>query len=353
MRLDVLISILVPDMLSMIAEYTDALLSYCQRNINDSSADSMMILDEQRLKPVEERWRERVSKRGRGYYSKHPDQAAFTDLFSCLLSYNENINEKLTMPKISPNWLDVTIGMILSLRNYHEYQAQVALSMRDNSLLYVIATFLDDWHKAANDASRSTTIKFKVPEDEQEDLDKQSNYILDNVLIPILPSRLIIEKIYECRNCQSNVKIRSMITSIPVSISRGGLDLTHDLVKFFSSTSSDLNCSVCKRPTTRHIEVIQWPEILIVHINDRKNSTKYRKPPGTLSLIQFSNWCAIGSPAAAIYDLVCFNSIPQVPGKNNMVRVVKVRKSWQSSIHKRVIGEGEELRKLYGNSRMY
>lgn len=186
-----------------------------------------------------------------------------------------------------------------------------------------------------------------------EDLDKQSNYILDNVWMPLLPSHLIIEKVYECRNCQSNVKIRSMITSIPVSISRGDLDLTHDLVYFFSSTSSGLNCSVCRRPTTRHIEVIQWPEILIVHINDRKNSTKYRKPPGTLSLIQFSSWCVIGSPAAAIYDLVCFNSIPQVSGKNNMMRVIKVKKSWQSSIHKRAIGEGEELRKLYGNSCMY
>ena len=70
MRLDVLLSILIPDMLSMINEYhSDALLSYRRRSINDSSVDSTMILDEQRLKPIEERWRERVSKRGRGYYS--------------------------------------------------------------------------------------------------------------------------------------------------------------------------------------------------------------------------------------------------------------------------------------------
>jgi hypothetical protein len=132
-----------------------------------------------------------------------------------------------------------------------------------------------------------------------------------------------------------------------------GLDLTHDLFSFFASTSSDLNCSICKKSTTRHIEVIQWPEIMIVHINDRKNTTKYRKPPGTLSLIQFSSWCAIGSPAAGIYDLVCFNSGQKISDNNKMVRVTKVKKSWQSSIHQRVIGEGEELRKLYGNSRMY
>ena len=166
-----------------------------------------------------------------------------------------------------------------------------------------------------------------------------------------IPCRLIIEKVYECRSCQSNVKIRSTITSIPVSISRSGLDLTHDLFNFFSSTSSDLNCSMCKRPTTRHIEVIQWPEILIVHINDLKNTTKYRKPPGTVSLIQFSSWCSISSPAAAIYDLVCFNSISQVSGKNSMVQVTRSKRSWKSNTHKHVIGEGEELRKLYENSR--
>lgn len=351
MRLDVLLSILIPDMLSMINEFSDALLSYRRRGINDSSVDSTMILDEQRLKPIEERWRERVSKRGRGYYSKQPDPAAFTDLLSCLLTRNENINESLTLPKVSPNWLDVAIGMILSLRDYREYQSQLSLATNDSSLLYIITAFLDDWYKSSDTTARSTTIKFKVQDNEQQDLNKQSTFILENVFIPLLPCRLIIEKVYECRSCQSNVKIRSTITSIPVSISRSGLDLTHDLFNFFSSTSSDLNCSICKRPTTRHIEVIQWPEILIIHTNDRQSTTKYRKPPGTVSLIQFSSWCSIGSPAAAIYDLVCFNSVPQVSGKNNMVRVTRSKRSWQSNIHKRVIGEGEELKKLYGNSR--
>jgi hypothetical protein len=355
MRLDVLLTILVPDMLSMIDEYSYALLSYCRQNTNDSSAGSIMILDEQRLKPIEERWRERVSKRGHGHYSKPPDQAVITDLLSCVLSYDENLNKTLTLPKISPNWLDVTVGMILSLRNYHEYyQSKLPLSTSENSLLYAITTFLDNWYKSSANTGQSTTIKYTLSNDEQQNLDKQSNYILDNVLIPLLPCHLIIEKVYECRSCQSSVKIRSTITSIPVSISRGGLDLTHDLFNFFSSTSSELNCSICQRSTTRHIEVIQWPEILIVHINGRKNRTKYRKPPRTLSLIQFSSWCAIGTPAAGIYDLVCFNSIQQASdGNNNMVRVTRVKKSWQSSIHKRVIGEGEELKKLYANSRMY
>ncbi|CAF4702212.1 unnamed protein product, partial [Rotaria sp. Silwood2] len=67
-------------MLSMVDEFWNALSNYCTTSIDDSSADSTILFDEQRLKPIEERWRQRVSKRGHGHYTKCPDEPVFNDL---------------------------------------------------------------------------------------------------------------------------------------------------------------------------------------------------------------------------------------------------------------------------------
>ncbi|CAF5227694.1 unnamed protein product, partial [Rotaria magnacalcarata] len=37
-------------------------------------------------------------------------------------------------------------------------------------------------------------------------------------------------------------------------------------------------------------------------------------------------------------------------GNETMVRITKVKKSWLTSMHKRVIGDGDQLRRLYANS---
>lgn len=347
MRLDIVLSILIPDMVSMIDEYLDALGPYCQRNLTDSS----IVLDEQRLRPVEERWRERISKRSHGHYTKCPDGPVITDLVSCLVRSDAKINENLVLPNISPKWMDIGIGMLLSLTDHEEHRSQVSSTSQNDSLLFTINTFLDDWHRSSNGTVRSTTINFKVPEHDSNDLERQSKRILEEILIPLLPCQLIINQIYNCDQCRSNVTIRSIVNSIPVSILNGGLDLANAIVNYFSSVSSDLICSTCQRPTTRHIEVVQWPSVLIVHINERKIVAKNKKPPGPLSLLPYSSWFSIGSPSSCTYDLTCFNSIVQVGDKRTMARVTRVKKSWLTNVHKRLIGDGDELRKLYKNSR--
>jgi hypothetical protein len=295
-----------------------------------------------------------VSKRGTGHYAKCPDHPVFTDLLSCLLASNDNINKNIKLPTINPNWLDIAIGMLLSLENQNIVHYQSTLSSTNNNpLLSVILTFLEDWYNSSKNNTRSTNISFQVPNNELNKPNQLSIYILEKILIPLLPCHLMIRKVYECASCQSSVKVHSTITSIPVNVSRSGLHLEQDLFNFFAPTVSDMLCSSCKKSTTRSIEVMKWPPVLMITINNSIQSTKRRKPPGTLSLGQFSSWLAVGCPSASIYNLICFNSVTQHGGNETMVRATKVGKSWLININKRVIGEGEQLQGLFSHSRKY
>ena len=97
--------------------------------------------------------------------------------------------------------------------------------------------------------------------------------------------------------------------------------------------------------------MVQWPQILIINVNDSQRCAKFRKPPGILSLAQFSTWLAIGCPSSCVYDLTCFNSIIRSGSSDVMVRATKIKKSWGTSINKKLIGEGEQLRRIFANSR--
>jgi hypothetical protein len=46
-----------------------------------------------------------------------------------------------------------------------------------------------------------------------------------------------------------------------------------------------------------------------------------------------------------------FNSVLHTGDKDTMVRVTKTKQNWTSSAHKKIIGNGEQLRRLYGSSR--
>ncbi|CAM4769922.1 unnamed protein product [Rotaria magnacalcarata] len=354
LRLDVLLSILVPDMLSMVDEYWNTLLSYCSTSISNSSDNSIINIDEQRLKPIEERWRQKVSRRGLGHYAKCPDQQIFTDVLSCLLTSQIYFNDNIKLPTINSNWLNVGIGILLSVGNnnnssHHRFNL---ISANDSPLLSTIATFLDEWCNSSARDIRSTTINFPLLNFDLNQTLEQSTYILEKILIPLLPCRLIINKVYTCKSCESTIKVRCIITSIPVHVSKNGLYLERDLFDFFDQATSDLHCSTCKKSTIRHIEVIEWPRVLLININDSIKNTRHRKPPGIISLAQFSSWIAVGCPSASIYDLACFNSVISSGGNETMVRITKVKKSWLTSMHKRIIGDGGQLRRLYANSRI-
>ncbi|CAF5126582.1 unnamed protein product, partial [Rotaria sp. Silwood1] len=104
LRLDVLLSIIIPDMLVLIDEYSNAVMTHFMISQIDSN-NSSTLLDERRLKPIEERWGKIVSKRGRGYYSKAPQQSVFADLVSLLLLSRNDVNVDLKLPNLRRNWL--------------------------------------------------------------------------------------------------------------------------------------------------------------------------------------------------------------------------------------------------------
>jgi hypothetical protein len=357
MRLDVFLSIIIPDMLVLVDEYSNALMSYSVTTQIDSN-DSLTLLDERRLKPIEERWRKTVSKRGRGYYSKPPEQSTFTNLVASLVLNRNDINAHLKLPNLSPNWLNVAIGLLLSVgyETGGHYEVSPLLSDDDRALIDIIKTFLDDWFNSIltqTNSCRSTTINFSLPADVLSDICQQSTFILEKILIPLLPCNLIVNKIYSCNTCEKKVKMKTTITSIPIDSQRSGLHLEQDINAFFGESLSDILCTFCNKPTIRKIDILEFPSTLIIYINESSKNVKYRKPPDFISLNPFSDWRALGFPSSAIYTLVSFNSIIRSGANDLMVRVARIKKSWSTSVNKRLIGEGDVLKRLYGHSRKY
>ncbi|CAF2986039.1 unnamed protein product [Rotaria sp. Silwood2] len=260
--------------LVLIDEYSNVIMTHFMITKIDSN-NSSTLLDERRLKPIEERWRKTISKRGRGYYSKAPQQSVFADLVSLLLLSRNDVNADLKLPNFTPNWLCVAIGLLLSTGNETGSRYELSSSSLNHNcpLLDVVKTFIEEWFSSRltqTNNSRSTTISFSLP------------------------------------------------TTI--------------------------------KPTTRHIDVTEFPSVLIIHINEPPINIKYRKPPDFVSLNSFADWRAIGFPSSAMYDLVCFNSIIRSGGNDLMVRVTKIKKSWSTSINKRVIGNGDLLKRLFAHS---
>ena len=351
-RLDVLLSILVPDMMCMIDEYWNTLLGYSitSRNKNDYT----ICIDEQKLKPIEERWREKVSRRGAGHYAKGPSEPIVNDLISCLLAPQVNLNENLKLPVLSPVWLDVAVGMLLSVgnNNFHRH-SYISTPKNTSPLLSRILKFLEEWFSSSNKKIRSTNIDISSLNLQLNEPFEQSSFILENILTLLLPCEMIIYKIHECNRCKLTTKIRSIITSIPINNSTTGLYLEKDLFAYFAPTQSDLTCLKCNTATIRHIEVQQWPQVIILNINDSKQVTRCRKPPSMLSLEQFSSWIAIGFPSSSIYHLTSFNSIVKSGDYETIVGTTKIKKHWRTTLHRKTIGEGEQLQRLYAHSRKY
>jgi hypothetical protein len=208
------------------------------------------------------------------------------------LASTSNVNADLKLPSLSPEWLSIAVGMILSTGNKTVDRYLFASSPNVSPLLNIITTFLEEWLNSTSIATfhtRSTTINFSLPTDDITDVSHRCVFILEHILIPLLPCHIIVNKIYSCRNCQSIVNIHNTVTSIPVNVLRTGLHLEHDLHGFFASNTSDILCTSCNKSTTRHVEVLQWPQILIVNVNESQRNVKFRKPPGVLSLAQFSS----------------------------------------------------------------
>jgi hypothetical protein len=359
-RLDVVLSIMVPDMLSMIEEYTNALLSHCPPSQDKSKDNDSSSIAERRLKPIEERWRQTSSKRNHGHYSKGPEQPTLNDLASSLLASRTDVNANLQLPSLSPDWINVAIGLFLSIGNNVDNSRSFSLLSSNNQitcpLVGAIKTFIEEWSTSLTSSTYSTSVaanNFSLLIDDFNDISQQCKFILERILLLLLPCDLFVDKVYSCSTCETTKKIRDTIHSIPINVLRTGLHLEHDLYGYFAPTSSDILCESCKKATTRHIEVLKWPSFLVITVNESKRNVKSRKPPDMFSLAQFSSWTSIGLPSSVVFDLVCFCSVLEMHSTQLIVRTTKIKKSWSTSINKRLIGGGDQLKRLFAHSRKF
>lgn len=340
----------------MVQEFTTSLLSnssiYNQSNNDYNQSD---IGQEQRLIPISEHWSQNSNKRNSGRYTQAPDEQTFTDMMSCLIKATSDINANLQLPSITPDWINNAVGLLLSTQTYGTYHnCPPVLPPNAPDTLHFIRTFLIDWFKDDNHDSQISHINFRIPANETpKNTAEQLIFMLENIFIPLLDCNIIANRVYLCKSCNVEIKMRTSLTYIPINVNKNGLCLERELINAFSPTTSDVSCSRCKKFLTRHIEVLRWPQVLIVSITDSKPTSRYRKPPGVLSMETYSDWITIGIPSSTLYDLVAFNSVLHVGNQEKIVRVSKVNQNWRTSAHKRIIGNGDRLRALYGNSRKF
>ncbi len=125
-RLDIVVSLLVKDMVFMVDDFATSLAA--QRLAVTSSNGS------QQLKLIEERWQQK-SKRGRGHYTKAPNDKVLLIMKSNLLTPSiTNINEELSLPVLKPEWLNAAIDVLLLIESVRN-RSQSSLPQTEISLL--------------------------------------------------------------------------------------------------------------------------------------------------------------------------------------------------------------------------
>ena len=235
----------------MVEQYTNALLSHGSSSQNKSQNNDSLAMEERRLKPVEERCRQTSNKRNHGYYTKEPEQPVLTDLVSSLLTSRNDVNANLKLPSLSPEWVSVAIGLILSTENnIHNPCSIPCLSSNLSPLSDTIKTFVEEWlDSSVNNIhnARLSSISLSLPPDNVNNISEQCRLLLEQTLVPILPCNFIVNKIYSCSSCEITKKVCCTISSIPVNVLRSGLHLEHDIYAYFAPTSSDIPCATCKK----------------------------------------------------------------------------------------------------------
>jgi hypothetical protein len=356
-RLDIVVSLLVKDMVSMVDDFVTSLTA--QRLSVTSSSDS------QRLKLVEEHWQQK-SKRGRGRYTKAPSDNVLSAMKSNLLTPSiTNINEGLSLPVLKPEWLNVAIGVLLSIESVRS-RSELSLPQTEINLLQQeVDVFIQEYVRQINTDNPlsnrkkpkniidNLSINIPMSTDVPNDIHRQLFFILETLITPILNNDLEAIKTFICIKCNKFVRTY-FSTSFPIllNVSHGVFSLEREIVNYFADNTSDRMCTTCSMPMIRRISVIHWPDTLLLKINrSEKTSARLQKAPNAISLEHFNESVNIGNPGISVFDLTCFVAIYQHANDSKLVRVTKVKNKWISSVNSKLIGEGEMFRNLYGNSR--
>lgn len=318
--------------------------------------------DSQQIKLVEEHWQQK-SKRGHGRYTKAPDDNTLSRMKSNLLVPTlTKINEGLSFPILVPEWLDVVVGILLSIESVRNRICSSSPSTNDN-LQQQVESFIRQYifsmnknstnGKKSNYANNDVDIDYEMLADIPEDKHRQLFFIVDKVVLPLIKSDLEAIRSFTCINCNKSIRTY-FSTSSPIILNalHGTFCLEREIFNYFSENSSDRTCTTCSTTMLRRISVINWPDAILLRINRaEKNTARPQKSSGGIDLEQFNESSNIGSAGMSIFDLVSFVTVCKHRNDSKLARVTKIKNKWRTNLSSKLIGEGEMFRSLYGDSR--
>jgi len=255
LRPDVVLQILVQDMQRMTEAFSISLL---YRSTNSAHSK------QKKLKEISESWN-KSNRRGHGHYTKKPESIVMMNLTSALVVSSSKINDNLSLPDLSaPNWLNVTIGLLLSITTIRQSPPQSTIMQ--TSLLIDVANFIENWILASGNTrckkktnaiqKRLLNTDFDVPPNIPIDPAEQSVYLLHNLLLPMIAQPMLAIKTYLCTACKFLTRTHTIINYIPINVVNGQILIYNELITYFISSTSDVLCNKCSFPMTRRIELL-------------------------------------------------------------------------------------------------
>lgn len=259
-RADAVLQILIEDMNRMVESFS---ISYmASLNKKNSSAVS-----QQELKGVQDNWQSK-NHRGHGHYSKKPTDDTIDHLTQSSAYLTTSIvNQNVLIPSLPiAHWLNVCIGVLLSI----QYVRECRLSLATTSLPLVdqILTFLDKWiscnrrikpPKKTNDEQKKLlNTTFTLPKNVPTDEIEQTNFILQNILIPVIDHSIAALKTYHCPSCKSTIMSHVNLNHITINVTDNHLHLERQLKYFFNGvTMTDHKCLKCASIMSLNIKLLE------------------------------------------------------------------------------------------------
>ena len=182
-----------------------------------------------------------------------------------LVALSTTISDGLYIPDLPvPNWLNVTIGLLISIKSI---RGTSALSSRISTpLSHDIINFISKWvslsqriklSKRTPELLQLLNSKFKIPPDVPIDVNEQLSFILHMFLLPIIDRCIPAIKTHCCTSCNFTVHTRFSISYIPINIVEEQSQFRHRLNIYFDGCISDHVCDKCSMSMSRHIKLLE------------------------------------------------------------------------------------------------
>ncbi|CAF4030724.1 unnamed protein product, partial [Rotaria magnacalcarata] len=152
-------------------------------------------------------------------------------------------------------------------------------------------------------------------------------------------------------NTQFNITVntRFNISYIEISMVENQFRFNQDLANYFANNASDHICDKCSMLMSRQIKISDCSIVIILKVNDIKNSTNLSyKPPPAVCFYPLLDDSYIGCAFSSVYDILAFLSVVS-DVNNKLVLATKIEQRWKISCMNTLIGNREKLAKLFAN----